>query len=207
MKIVVFGANGGIGAHVVEQALEAGHEVTAVARRPETVTRQHKNLQIIKGDALVPASLHQVIAGQDVVVSALGVRDRAPTTVYSQGVANIMQTMQTTHVNRILCISASGLEPGIWWQWIASRIFLWRAFKHMYTDLVRMENNVTASNLDWTILRPPAFTDGPRTGHYQSVVNQQLKHGWQISRADIADYIVNHLNDQTTYCGIVELAY
>ncbi len=84
---------------------------------------------------------------------------------------------------------------------------LWGVLKNMYTDLVRMEREVKASNLDWTILRPPQYTNGPRTGQYQSVVNQQLTHGSKISRADIADYIVTHLNDGSTYRGLVELAY
>ena len=147
-----------------------------------------------------------VITGMG-VVSALGARDRGPTTVYSEGVANIMQAMQAAHVRRMLCISASGLEPGIWWQSLAAKLILWRVLKNMYTDLVRMEEAVTASDLDWTIMRPPAYTNGPRTGHYHVVINQHLSHGWQISRADIADYIVHHLTDPATYCGFVELAY
>lgn len=207
MKVVVFGATGGIGAHVVEQALAVGHEVTAVARRPAAIELRHKCLDVVQGDVLEPESVRRAIIGKDVVVSAVGARDRAPTTVYSQGNANIMQAMQAAHTRRLFCISASGLDPAIWWQSIAAKFFLWRAFKHMYTDLVLMEKEVSASNLDWTILRPPQLTNGPRTGHYQSVVNQQLTHGSKISRADVADYIVTHLNDKTTYQGLVELAY
>jgi putative NADH-flavin reductase len=207
MKLVVFGATGGIGSQVIEQALAAGHEVTAVARHPSAVTIQHERLEVIQGDVLQPDTIHESIAGKDAVVSALGVRDFAPTTVYSEGVANIMQAMQSAHVRRILCISASGLDPAIGWQRLAAKLFLWRLLRNMYTDLVRMESELKTSGLDWTILRPPRFTNGPRTGRYQVVVNQQLSHGWRISRADIADYIVNHLNDRTTYSGLVELAY
>ncbi|MEP7290132.1 MAG: SDR family oxidoreductase [Chloroflexota bacterium] len=207
MKLIVFGATGGIGAHVVAQALAAGHDVTAVARRPSAVTLRHERLSVIEGDVLNAVSIRASVVGQDAVVSALGVRDRAPTTVYSEGVANIMQAMQAAQVRRIICISASGLDAGIWWQRFMGKVFLWRLLKNMYTDLLRMESEVTASNLDWTILRPPAYTNGPRTGHYQAVVNHKLTHGWHISRADIADYIVHHLNDTNTYCGRVELAY
>jgi putative NADH-flavin reductase len=207
MKLVVFGATGGIGALVVEQALAAGHEVTAVARRPEAITLRHKCLQVVRGDVLDAESVRNAVIGKDVVVSAVGARDRGPTTVYSEGNANIMRAMQAAHVRRIFCISASGLDPGIWWQKIAAKLFLWRLLKHMYTDLVLMEKEVSASNLDWTILRPPKLTNAPRTGQYQSVVNQQLTHGSKISRADVADYIVTHLNDKATYRGLVEMAY
>ncbi len=207
MKLVVFGATGGIGSKVIEQALEAGHEVTAVARNPSSITVQHERLDVVQGDVLDAKSIRAAVVGKDAVISALGARDLKPTTVYSEGVANIMQAMQAAKVRRILCVSASGLDPLIWWQRLAAKIVLWRLLKNMYTDLVRMETEVKASDLDWTILRPPQYTNGPRTGQYQSVVNQQLTHGSKISRADIADYMLKHLNDRETYCGIVELAY
>jgi putative NADH-flavin reductase len=206
MKLVVFGATGGIGSLVVAQALAAGHEVTAVARHPTAITLRHDRLHIIGGDVLKPATIRAAIVGQDTVVSALGARDLKPTTIYSDGVTNIMQAMEAAHVRRIQCISASGLAPAIWWQRAAS-VFLWLVLKNMYSDLVRMEAKVKASNLDWTILRPPQLTNGPRTGHYQSVTNQQLAHGSKISRADVADYMVTHLTDRSTYRGLVELAY
>ena len=94
MKLIVFGANGGIGRHVVEQGLAAGHTVTAVARRPESVTIQHPKLTVKRGDVLDPAGLGLMLAGQEAVVSALGVHDRAPTVLYSQGVANILRAIR-----------------------------------------------------------------------------------------------------------------
>jgi len=207
MQLVVFGATGGIGSRVVEQALTAGHGVTAVARQPSAITLRHERLEVIQGDVLEPETIRESIIRKEAVISALGARNRAPTTVYSEGVANIMQAMQAAGVRRILCVSASGLDPGpLWQRWIAKPL-LWLILKNMYTDLVRMETVVKASGLDWTILRPPAFTNGPRTGRYQAVVNQHLARSLSISRADIADYILNHLTDRATYGGIVEQAY
>ncbi|MEO8607895.1 MAG: SDR family oxidoreductase [Chloroflexota bacterium] len=207
MKLVVFGAQGGIGRQVVEQALTAGHTVTAVVRRPSEMTLQHERLEIVKGDVLEPASIQAAIAGKDAVVSALGIKNRAPTTVYSQGVANIIQAMNAAHVRRLMCISASGLDPGPLWQRVIAKPLLWMILKEMYSDLARMETVVKASNLDWTIMRPPQFTDGPHTGRYQTSVNQHLARGRSISRADIADYIVTHLDDRSTYRAWTEMAY
>jgi nucleoside-diphosphate-sugar epimerase len=125
MKLVVFGATGGIGSQTVEQALAAGHEVTAVACRPSAITLRHERLEVIQGDVFKPETIRESITRKNAVISALGARNLAPTTVYSEGVANIMQAMQAAHVRRILCISASGLEPGPRWQrWIAKPL-LW----------------------------------------------------------------------------------
>src|SRR5713226_1932688 len=139
MNVIVFGSNGGIGHNVVEQALAAGHTVTAVARRPESVTVQHPKLTVKRGDVLNPASLAPLLAGQQAVVSAIGSESRAPTVLYSQGVANVLQAMQPAGVRRILCISATGLDPGQWFQHYVAKPIIWAILREMYTDLVRME--------------------------------------------------------------------
>ena len=207
MKIIVFGANGGIGSKVVEQALEAGHQVTAVVRRPASISIQHPQLKVVQGDVLKPDTIQAAMAGQDAVISSLGVTVNEPTTVYSQGVANIIRAMQANGVQRLLCISASGLDPGPLYQKIIAKLFLWRAFKHSYTDLVRMEAIVNASSVNWTIVRPPRLTDKERTGHYKIAINKHLANGLMLSRADTADYMLKHLNDPQTYHGLVEIAY
>ena len=181
--------------------------VTAVARRPSAVAIQHERLEVIQGDVLEPATIAQPITGQEVVVSAFGAAARAPTTLYSEGAANIIRAMQTANVRRLIGLSANGLEPGpILQRWFAKPL-LWRAFRHTYTDLVRMEAVIKASGLDWTILRPPRLTNGPRTGRYDVAVNKPLTYGWSISRADLADYIVTHLDDPASHRAMVEIAY
>jgi putative NADH-flavin reductase len=208
MKIIVFGANGGIGSKVVEQALAAGHQVTAVVRRPDSITIQHPQLKVVQGDVLKPDTIQSPMVGQDAVISSLGVIVNEPTTVYSQGIANIMKAMQATGVKRMMCISASGLDPGPLYQKVIAKLFLWRAFKHSYTDLVRMEAEVKANNnLNWTIVRPPRLTDKERTGKYKIAINKHLANGLMLSRADTADYMLTHLNDAQTYHGLVEIAY
>ncbi|HLY28887.1 MAG TPA: SDR family oxidoreductase [Aggregatilineales bacterium] len=207
MNIIVFGANGGIGHHVVEQALAAGHNVTAVVRRPSSITTKHERLTIVQGDVLQAETLKEPMAGQEAVISALGSVSRAPTVVYSQGIANIMQAMQQAHVKRLVCISASGLDPSRLWMRLIAKPILWTLFKSSYSDLVRMEREVKGSNVDWTIVRPPRLSDGPHTGQYEFAVNKHHPRGFIISRADVADYLIAQLTNPTTYCGIVEVAY
>ena len=207
MNVIVFGANGGIGHNVVEQALAAGHTVTAVARRPESVTIQHPQLTVRRGDVLDAASVAPLLAGQQAVVSAIGSDSRAPTVLYSQGVANILKAMEPAGVRRILCISATGLDPGQWFQHYVAKPILWAVLREMYTDLMRMEELVKRSSVDWTIVRPPQLSDKPRTGHYQVSCNEHLPAAWAISRADVADYMLNHLTDRATFKTWVEVAY
>lgn len=207
MRLVVFGATGGIGMQVVQQTLERGHEVTVVARQPSALTIKHRCLEIVKGDVLDAATLQGPVTNKDVVISALGARDSGPTTIYSQGVANIIAAMQSAHVSRLFCVSASGLEPGpLWQRWIAKPL-LWLFLKNSYSDLVRMEDVVRRSSVIWTILRLPRLTNGPRVGQYQIAVNKHLQRGMQLSRADVADYIVRHLDDVAAHNALVEIAY
>jgi putative NADH-flavin reductase len=206
MKLIVFGATGGTGRQVVAQALSAGHTVTAVARRPDALAMRHERLTVLRGDVLEPATLVQPIAGQNVVVSALGARTRAPTTVFSAGVSNIMQAMKTAGVRRLICISAAGLDPGPGLLRSIAKSILYRMLKHSYDDLRRMEALIKENGLDWTIIRAPRLTNKPRTGHYQIATNQHLSRGASIARADLADYIVTHLVDSGSYRALVEIA-
>jgi putative NADH-flavin reductase len=207
MKLVVFGATGGTGREVVTQALDAEHDVVAVARNPSTITIQHDRLRVLQGDVLVPDTLPQAVTGQDAVVFAVGAADRSPTRIYSIGVMNVLLAMRDAQIRRLICVSASGLDPGVLIQKLIAKPLLWWIFKNGYTDMSHMEIIVKASGMDWTILRPPRLTNNVRTGEYKVAVNEQLSNGWLLSRADLADYIVKHLRDPKIHRTVVELAY
>jgi len=205
MKLIVFGSTRGIGRQVVAQALDAGHQVTAVARRPEKVTIQHERLRVVSGDALELASFQQALTGQEVVISALGILTKEPTVFYSSSMNNIIAAMHASGTRRLLCVSAGATDPGGWQRWIIKPI-LWRLHGEMYADLLRMENAVKASDLDWMILRPPRLMDEPRTGRYHVGINRHLAFGFSITRGDVADFILTHLVDSDTFHATVELA-
>jgi putative NADH-flavin reductase len=207
MKVAVFGAGGGIGREVVRQALDAGHTVTAVARRPAAITLQHERLCVLPGDVLDAASIAPALKAQDAVISTIGIAKDEPTEVYSAGIRHIIAGMKAGGVRRLLCISATGIDPGPLWQRVVAKPLLWHFFRYSYTDTVRMEAVVRESGLDWTIVRPPRLSNKPHTGHYQIAINHHLRRCNSISRADVADYLVNHLDDVEASCGVVEVAY
>jgi putative NADH-flavin reductase len=84
---------------------------------------------------------------------------------------------------------------------------LQKLLKHMYSDLRIMEQLIKESNTEWTIIRPPQLTDGVATGHYRFSVNAFLRNALKISRADVAHFMVHHIDDKSTYSGVVEIGY
>ncbi|MDB5286321.1 MAG: putative NADH-flavin reductase [Mucilaginibacter sp.] len=214
INLFIAGANGGIGRRAVEQALQAGHRVTALVRDPAKLPLVHPNLTIVKGDIMQPETFVHQMEGQQVVLSALGVSggllSDKPTTLYSQGNANLLKAMEQHNVKRFVCISASALDisPVIPWYFrLAAKYIVQKLLKYMYADLRQMEGIVKASKADWTIIRPPQLTDGPVTGNYRMAVNQFLKNCLEISRADVAHWMLNNLYNETTYRATVEIAY
>jgi len=210
-KIIVLGATGGTGKQVVEQILQTEHyQVTVLIRKPDAFTVRHKNLQIIRGDVFQPQTFENAIKEKNAVVSCLGVQHRKPTTVYSEGVGNIIDSMQKHNVSRIICLSAGAVivppKSSFMTKFITKNI-LQRLFKYMYADMLLMEKRLSETTLDWTIIRPPRLMNTKHTGKYRTTVSEHLINPSKISRADLADYIVNHLTDKETFKTIVEISY
>ena len=84
---------------------------------------------------------------------------------------------------------------------------LQRVFKYVYADMLLMEKLLDESGLNWTVIRAPRLTNNKRTGKYRTAINEHLSSPSSISRADLADYIVNHLTDEKTYKAKVEICY
>jgi len=209
-NILVFGASGGTGLEVVEQALEAGHKVTAILRHPDKFPIRHEQLRIIKGDVLNSISYENTFFGMDVVISCLGTRNREATVVYSQGVTNILQAMQKVGMDRIICLSAGAVEiapnTSFLMKFLIKNI-LQKLFKYSYADMLLMEGILHGSNLNWTVIRPPRLLNGDRTGKYRTSINEIIPNMSSLNRADLADYIIHHLDDEKTYKSKVEISY
>ncbi|NUW32328.1 SDR family oxidoreductase [Nonomuraea sp. SMC257] len=200
MRITVFGATGGTGWRVVGQALEAGHEVTAVVRDPAALERHDlrgPRLTVVKADVMDPAAIRPAVAGHDAVVSAIGPRGRGPTTVCADATASIIEAMEAEEVRRLVVVSASGfVREGDGPLTRLVKPVLNRLLRHAFADMRRMEELVRASGLDWTIVRPPQLTEGPRTGSYRSAIDRNVRGGVRVSRADLADCVLRCLDER-----------
>jgi putative NADH-flavin reductase len=209
-KLVVLGANGGIGRQAVEIALKQGHHVTAILRTPAKLTITHPNLVVVEGDIMKPETLEKYLENKDAVISAIGKNSLKKTTLYSQGSKNLLNAIGKMGPIRVFFISASGLEVNPSHNFfirLATKYILQRLLKNMYADLEKMEKTVKESKLNWTIMRPPKLTNMPFTGHYRFAIDSFLKGGLKISRADLAHYIISNLTNGAIYKKTVEVAY
>ncbi len=187
MKIAVFGATGGTGAQVVEQALDAGHQVTAVARRPGALAVQER-LRVIVGSLADLAVVENAVQGQDAVISALGSDRRGVTTVCTDAIRSVLAVMRDHGVNRLAVVSAYGAAE-THDRSLYSKL-LWAMKANSMRDKETMEALVRGSELSWTIVRPTALTNGPRTGSYRTGTDLSIGLRSRIARADVADFLL-----------------
>ncbi|RLQ93365.1 NAD(P)-dependent oxidoreductase [Falsibacillus albus] len=204
MNIIVFGASGGTGEHVVQQTLEEGHSVTAFVRNPEKLTISYEQLKIIKGDALKFDDAAKAIEGHDVVISCLGAHGLGKTTELSQMTSNIIEGMKQHNVNRILYMASAGIYkeiPGIT-GWLAQKIL-----KNVLEDHRRAVDQLAQSDFEWTAARPMGLTKKELTAHYRTKAEGIPEGGRNISRADVAHFFTRELQNRQFIRQSVGLAY
>ena len=203
-KILIIGATGGTGRQLVQQALDQGHQVTALVRKPEKLKIEHPNLRVMQGNVLDYSSVERAARGQSAVLSALGhKRFLWPTRILSRGTESILRAMKNCQVPRFICetslgvgnaVGRLGLPPTLVFVPLILPFYLW--------DRVRQEKLIAdATAIDWVIVRPPILTNAPACGKYRHGFNVG-NYIWprRISRADVADFMLRRLNDDS-YIG------
>ena len=221
MKLTIFAATGGIGRELLQQALVDGHDVTAAVRNPAQVTA---DVRTVAADLAAPdqARLESAVAGAGAVLSGLGPRSAADRGITSRGTRAIISAMQAAGARRLLVVSAAPIgtvaspgrpqpprhDPG---DGAVMRYLLnpmiRRVLREPYADLAVMEDAVSGSGLDWTIVRPPRLTDKPLTGTYRTAYGRNLRRGLTISRADVAHLMLGLLTEPDSIRQTVGVAY
>ncbi|MFD8493835.1 NAD(P)-dependent oxidoreductase [Amycolatopsis sp. NPDC059657] len=210
MKLTILGATGGVGTHLVRQALAADHHVTAVVRDPSRLAVEPQvRLEVVTAKELDPSTLAPAVTGRDAVISTLGARDRRPTTVCANGARAAIAAMREAGVNRYVVVSASGLVTdgdGVFTRSLVKPL-LWRVLRESYRDMQEMEELVRASDLAWTIVRPPRLTAGERTGRIRSSADGNVRGSFSIARADVADYLLRTVADDSLVKATISIAH
>jgi putative NADH-flavin reductase len=220
MKLTIFAATGGVGRQVLEQAVAAGHDVTAVARNPAKVAA---DVPVVRADLAEPDPdvLVSAVRGADAVLSGLGPHSRAEAGIAAPGTRSIVAAMKAADVRRIVVVSAApaGTVPtpgrphppkhdpgdGFFMRHLLAPVSK-VALGPVFADLAEMEDVLRDSGLDWTSVRPPRLTDKPATGAYRTAVGQNLRGGALVSRADVAAFMLAVLDRPETIGQTIGIA-
>jgi uncharacterized protein YbjT (DUF2867 family) len=194
MRIALFGATGGTGTQVLEQALAAGHEVKALARDPAKV-RVRDGVTVVAGDVLEQAATNRCVEGVDAVICVLGTKP-GNEPIEAAGTERILAAMAEHGVRRLVAVSSMGVGDSKDQVAFAFRIIMNLTLKRIMQAKEEQERLIMASDTDWTIVRPGGLTDGPLTGAYRAGTDKAIK-AKRVSRADVADFVLKQLGEDS----------
>jgi putative NADH-flavin reductase len=207
MRLALLGASGRIGQHVLAWALESGHQVTALARNPQSLAAA-AGLTVLAGDATEATSVVESITGADAVLSALGPRGAKSPALLARAGHNTVTAMTAAGVRRLVCVSAAGAfiqsDPD---SGAAVKMILPRVLAKPFADVREMEGAIADSDLDWTLVRATRLVNSGATGRYRVRPDYPPKGGWKISRPDVAQFMATVLTEGTWIHGRPALAY
>ena len=195
-RILIVGATGGTGRHLVTRALHRGYEVTAFVRDPGKLIVSHPKLTVVQGNVLGEASVDKAIRGQDAVLSALGHKQFLwPTRILSRGTENVLRSMRAHGVRRLICETSLGLGDSAGRMGLYYTLFVIPVVLPFYFwDKARQERLLGASDREWVIVRPGVLTNGEPRG---SCHHDRRAGGFvgtaRITRADVADFMLDQL--------------
>jgi putative NADH-flavin reductase len=201
-SILIMGASRGIGLETVRRALDQGYSVRAFARSASGISLTSPHLAKVKGDALRAEDVNAVIRGADAVIQTLGAKASfgtltGPIRLFSDATRMLITAMESSGVARLICVTGFGAgdsrEHMAAWQRLPFELLLGR----VYADKAVQEMMIKRSSLDWVIARPGLLTNGPRTGHYKVLDKASEWRTGSISRADVADFLVRQIEDDS----------
>ncbi len=194
--LAVFGATGGLGREVVDLALGAGYRVSALARDPaHGLAESDERVRVVIGDVADNDAVLRTVSGADAVACCLGAPALSRSLVRSEGTRAIVRAMKETGVQRLLCVSVLGARESrkdlpLFLRYLLFPLYL----RRVVADHERQEREIAASDLDWTIVRPPTLTDGPHTGDYEHGFSGSARGlTLDISRSDVADFMLRQI--------------
>ena len=199
MRVLIVGASKGIGLETARQALDAAHDVRALARSTTAIADSNPSLEKIRGDALKTEDLEAALVGVDVVIQTLGVGLGdlfRPVHLFSDATRVLIAAMRRQGVKRLICVTGFGAGDSRASISCLQRLPFQIVFGRAYDDKSLQEKLIKESELDWTIARPGVLTSGPRTGRYRIIVEASQWRNGIISRADVAEFIVRQIGDQ-----------
>lgn len=194
MKVLVLGATGGVGRHIVEQGRKRGYELSALVRDPSRLPFKADGIHVLGGDVLDADAVDQATRGQDAVICTIGVRTTGPTTLFSDATRVLLPAMERHHVRRLVCITGVGAgetkgHGGLFYDWFIFPLFT----RHRYQDKDKQEATIRGSSLDWIIVRPAPFREGDTANELTAVTDVDGVTLRRVSRSEVAAFVLDQL--------------
>ena len=201
MNVAIFGAGGATGTLLTERCLALGYPVTALLRRPKNFPLRNR-IRVIKGSAFDPSPVLETVEGADVVLSTLGARSPLRNeNVLPRAMPRILDAMRQKGVRRIIVLGSAGAlanslerQPALR-RWFVQNIVYSTFLKWPVAEQIAQYALLSKSNLDWTMLMPPMLTNGPARGSYRIDADALPPNGMRISRADVADFMMQQIDN------------
>jgi putative NADH-flavin reductase len=209
MNITIIGASAGLGLETVKRGLNRNHTVTTLSRTGIEI-EENRSLNVIIGDATNKADLLNSIQGADALIVTLGTGKNMKATTLFSDFAKLIVEIHSENKIAVPIIFVTGFGTGEsknYVSWLV-RLFLKYMLKDVYADKTKMEELITHSDLNWTVVRPGRLLDKPLTEKYRT--ENKLFKGINIggiNRADVADFLIKQAERQTElkkYVGISE---
>jgi putative NADH-flavin reductase len=196
MKVLVLGATGSVGQHILQLGIERGHELTALVRNPEKLKSWERRVRAVKGDALDKDSVEQAVRGQEAAIYAIGIKTIGRTTLFSESTRILIDAMERNRVKRLVCITGVGAgETKGHGGFLYDRILFPLVTKRVYADKEVQETLIQKSSLDWVIVRPAMFREGTPSGKLEAVTDVRGVTLTRVSRVEVAAFVLDQLTD------------
>ena len=192
MKITIIGASAGVGLRTAIRTLEAGHNVSTLSRTMPALPTTPA-LRPILGSALNPDDVANAVSDADAILVTLGTgRSRKPTTLFSEASRVLVATVTKLGISApVLVLTGFGAGDSDGYQKPVLRIGMKILLGKIYQDKTRMEQELSASPLNWEIVRPARLTNGPCASTYRAITDYTASMKiTSVSRDDVADYLV-----------------
>lgn len=221
LDIVVYGATGKVGTHVVQEALDRGHRVTAVSRKPETIEMRHENLAVVRGDLLDKSSVTEIVTGQDVVVisvrGVIGDSGKPESALQYLAAEMLVDAVfqQGATAPRLLHVGGSGtleVEPGVRYAAKLPKVLIPKNLEiEILGQMLALEFYRKVDDVEWTYITPPKnFTNGPRTGEFRiggKAALEDKRGRTRVSRADFAVAVIDEAEQAGHVREQISVAY
>jgi putative NADH-flavin reductase len=193
LKLLILGARGRTGGHLVDLALAQGHQVTGSTRDASRVTADREGLRWVEADSTDRASLESALADQEAVLCAIGPTSPTElfgTTLMQRTAPALIGAMQARRVKRLVMLSALGAGESFDVAPPVVRFTFRTLLRAVGKDKARAEQEIEASDLDYTFVYPPSLTNGEATNAYRHGAALRLRGVPKISRADVAEFML-----------------